>query len=251
MERDRLRHSLEGLGIHPRDYQVLKLLPLIYVAWAEGQMAPLKRERIHSFAARHFDLSASGVAVLDRWLANPLTHSYVAEALRDMYFLARAPDDMEIDFSELSASFNTLYPPVRLAPASSALLQTLLDSMPEFVRLMLNHRPASLKGRSLVEVFRMADRDPDALLLQHEAWRRRPSRMFNARPNLVFAVFGRARSAGRMTPEEESRLLRRLISHWALHGTLADLETCAVRRARRFARTRRNHGSREALQGSP
>jgi len=130
---------------------------------------------------------------------------------------------------QLSASFNTLYPPVRLAPASSALLQTLLDSMPEFVRLMLNHRPASLKGRSLVEVFRMADRDPDALLLQHEAWRRRPSRMFNARPNLVFAVFGRARSAGRMTPEEESRLLRRLISHWALHGTLADLETCAVR----------------------
>lgn len=103
MERDRLRHSLEGLGIHPRDYQVLKLLPLIYVAWAEGQMDPLKRERIHSFAARHFDLSSSGFAVLDRWLAKPLTHGYVAEALRNMYFLARAPDDMEIDFSELPA----------------------------------------------------------------------------------------------------------------------------------------------------
>lgn len=103
MERDRLRHSLSELGIRPCDYQVLKLLPLIYVAWADGAMGSLSKERIHSFAARHFDLSSGGFAVLNRWLAKPPTHAYVAEALRDMYFLARAPDDMEVDFSELPA----------------------------------------------------------------------------------------------------------------------------------------------------
>lgn len=103
MEHDRLRCSLAALGIPPRDYKVLKLLPLIYVGWADGKMDPIKRERIHSFAARHFDLNADGFAVLDKWLTKPPSHAYIAEGLRDMYFLARAEDDMEVDFSELPA----------------------------------------------------------------------------------------------------------------------------------------------------
>ena len=103
MEHDKLRHSLESLGIHPCDYKVLKLLPLVYVGWADGKMEPLKRERIESFAARHFDLSADGYAVLERWLNRRPSHGYVAEGLHDMYFLARASDDMELDFSELPA----------------------------------------------------------------------------------------------------------------------------------------------------
>ncbi len=36
MERDHMRNSLEKLGIPPDDFRVLKLLPLIYVAWADG-----------------------------------------------------------------------------------------------------------------------------------------------------------------------------------------------------------------------
>jgi hypothetical protein len=103
MERDKMRRSIEHLGIEPRDYKVLKLLPLIYVAWADGKMELVKKERIHSYASRHYELSASGMAVLDHWLKEPPTHEYIAEALRDMYVLARAPDDMEIDFSELPA----------------------------------------------------------------------------------------------------------------------------------------------------
>jgi hypothetical protein len=101
MQRDKLRQSFEHLGIAATDYRVLKLLPLIYVAWADGKMERVKKERIHSFAARHFDLSAPAMAVLDDWLARCPSHSYVTEALRDMYFLARAEDDGEIDFSEL------------------------------------------------------------------------------------------------------------------------------------------------------
>jgi hypothetical protein len=103
MERDKLQRSLERLGIAPSDYRVLKLLPLIYVAWADGKMELVKKERIHSFAARNFDLSAAAMAVLGRWLVERPSHAYVTEALRDMYFLARAEDDLEIDFSELPA----------------------------------------------------------------------------------------------------------------------------------------------------
>lgn len=101
MEADRLKRSLLHLGIPPEDYRVLKLLPLIYVAWADGKIDNVKKERIHLFAARSYDLSASGVAVLNRWLTERPTHEYIAEALKDIFRLAEARDDMEIDFSEL------------------------------------------------------------------------------------------------------------------------------------------------------
>lgn len=103
MERDKLRSSLVRLGIRPEDYRVLKLLPLIYVAWSDGKMEGVEKERIHLFAARRYELSAAAVAVLDRWLSERPSHDYIIEGLRDILFLARAPDDLEVDFSELPA----------------------------------------------------------------------------------------------------------------------------------------------------
>ena len=103
MQRDRLRHSFRRLGIPAKDYKVLKLLPLVYVAWADGKMEGIERDRIHSYAARHYDLSASGLAMLEGWLTRPPARDYIDEALRDIYFLAHARDDMEVDFSELPA----------------------------------------------------------------------------------------------------------------------------------------------------
>ncbi len=101
VQRDNLRRSIQHLGISPDDYRVLKLLPLIYVAWAAGKMGDVQSERIHSFASRHFDLSAHAMAVLDGWLKAPPSASYVREGLHDIYLLARARDDGEFDFSEL------------------------------------------------------------------------------------------------------------------------------------------------------
>lgn len=103
MERDNLQKSLKHLGIRPEDYRVLKLLPLIYVAWADGKMESVQKERIHLHAARHYELSANAMAVLDHWLTHRPSHQYIEEGLRDILFLARAPDDMEVDFSELPA----------------------------------------------------------------------------------------------------------------------------------------------------
>lgn len=103
MLRDRMKKSFEHLGIPLNDYRVIKLLPLIYVAWADGKMEQVKRERIHYFASREYDLSAAGVAVLERWLTERPPHAYIAEGLRDIFSLARADDDLEVDFSELPA----------------------------------------------------------------------------------------------------------------------------------------------------
>jgi len=103
MERDKMKKSLERLGIPVDDYRVIKLLPLIYVAWADGKMERVKRDRIHFFASREYELSAAGVAVLDGWLTRRPSHAYVSEGLHDILLLARASDDMEVDFSELPA----------------------------------------------------------------------------------------------------------------------------------------------------
>jgi hypothetical protein len=101
MQQDRMKGSLERLGIPIADYRVLKLLPLIYVAWADGKMNEVQKERIHGFAARELDLSAAGAAVLQRWLNERPSHDYVREGLHDIFLLATAVDDMEVDFSEL------------------------------------------------------------------------------------------------------------------------------------------------------
>lgn len=103
MLRDRMKKSFEHLGIPLDDYRVIKLLPLIYVAWADGKMEQVKRERIHYFASRAYELSAAGSAVLERWLTERPPHAYIAEGLRDILSLARAEDDLEVDFSELPA----------------------------------------------------------------------------------------------------------------------------------------------------
>ncbi len=101
MQRDRLKASLKHLGIDPNDYRVIKLLPLVYVAWADGKMEDVQQERIHALASRHFELSSAGVQVLDRWLKQRPTKEYFKEGLHDLHLLSMAEDDMEVDFSEL------------------------------------------------------------------------------------------------------------------------------------------------------
>ena len=98
-----MRKSFKQLGIPQSDYRVLKLLPLVYVAWADGKMEQVAKERIVLLARKKYHLSPGGAALLDKWLEKPPTHAYVAEALRDMYFLAQAADELDLDFDELEA----------------------------------------------------------------------------------------------------------------------------------------------------
>jgi uncharacterized tellurite resistance protein B-like protein len=103
MLRDKLRRSLARLEISAADYRVLKLLPMIYVAWADGKMEQVERERIHSFAALAYDLSPAAAALLERWLTKCPSHEYIVEGLRDIYVSALAEDDADVDLSELPA----------------------------------------------------------------------------------------------------------------------------------------------------
>jgi hypothetical protein len=108
------------------------------------------------------------------------------------------------------------------------LIADLRATLPAFVELLVNHRPEALRGQSLSEVMGLAERQPARLAAYYASWRAAPAAMYTAPPSLVFAVIGQARLDGRISPEEESRLLAELLTHWALRSTLATSATCAT-----------------------
>jgi hypothetical protein len=112
------------------------------------------------------------------------------------------------------------YPLDGLDAQRRGLFAELLAALPGFVGLLVNHRPPALRGRSLREALGVAQRQPAALDALFSTWQRAPAAMYHAAPSLVFAVLGQARANARLTPEEESHLFAKLLTHWALRSSL-------------------------------
>jgi hypothetical protein len=121
---------------------------------------------------------------------------------------------------QLAHVWSSFYPIRRLPLDRVRVIQALLTTMPAFVRLVLGHRPAALRGRALGEVLHGSDRSPDRLVRLFHEWMADRSAIPRTRPALAFAVIGQARARGLLTPEAEDRMLGRLISYWALQSTL-------------------------------
>jgi hypothetical protein len=131
-------------------------------------------------------------------------------------------------WQRLSATWESFYPPDGIAPETQALLQELQATMPAFAAVLINHRPPALRGRSLAEVMDIGARQPARLAALFQSWQGQPSEMYRAAPTLVFAVMGQARSDGKLSPEDESLLLCKLLTFWALRATLDMSEICAA-----------------------
>jgi hypothetical protein len=130
-------------------------------------------------------------------------------------------------WARLADLWEQLYPLDSLDPERRELLALLQDSMPGLVTLIVNHRPKALRGRSLAEVLGVSSRQPVRLAALFTAWNRAPEQMYRASPSLVFAVLGQASADGQLTPEDESALLAKLLTHWALRSTLDASSACA------------------------
>ena len=128
----------------------------------------------------------------------------------------------------LGALWDSYYPTVGLAAETQNLLAQLLESMPAFVSLLINHRPRALRGSSLIEVMDVAQRQPARLGTLYRQWGANPSEMYRAPPVLAFAVIGQARADGGISPEDESALLSKLLTYWALRATVNTSELCAA-----------------------
>jgi hypothetical protein len=141
-------------------------------------------------------------------------------------------------WAQLERTWASYYPVAGRDPQTRRFIDLMEQTMPGFVALLVNHRPAALRARSLREALASADRGPARLLSKFRAWQQRPREIRNAPPSLVFAVIGQARAAGLIGPEQESRLLAQALTYWALKGTLDMTYFCsqqALEQARRRA----------------
>lgn len=128
----------------------------------------------------------------------------------------------------VSALWESFYPLEALDEETLHLVTSLKESIPALVRFLVRHRPASLQGHSLAEVMDTESRQPAQLSALLQEWEARPAQLYRAPPCFVLAALGQGRLDGRVSPEEESTLIAKLLTHWALKTTLDVSSYCAL-----------------------
>jgi len=123
-------------------------------------------------------------------------------------------------WDRLADLWQGFYPTEGLAKDRRALIDALEATMPDFVNFLLSHSPPSLRGTSLGAVMRKEGRQPKQLETDFERWQKVPESLHQARPSHVFAALGQRRSDGRLTPEQESTMVAKLLVQWALRNRL-------------------------------
>lgn len=119
-------------------------------------------------------------------------------------------------WAALSQQWEDLYPLDGLNAQKRELIRRLEAVLPPFARLVLGHRSATLRGGRVADIFPVAARGPEQLRSLYEAWQQQPYLREHAAPSLVFAVVGQAKADGRISTQDEVRVLSHMLSHWAL-----------------------------------
>jgi hypothetical protein len=120
----------------------------------------------------------------------------------------------------LEQLWESLYPRANLKPEMQQLLATLEAGILSFVNLLVHHRPPSLHGRSLRELFARPERHPTSLRSLYRAVLAQQTNPYAHPPALVFAAIGQARADDQISPEAESKLLGQMLTEWALRSML-------------------------------
>ena len=100
-KRVELEKTLDGMGLSPATYRCLMLLPLVYVAWADGTVQNVERDLIVDFARRRLHLTPATTAVLENWLKEPPSRAYVERGLTGLLGIAVDEHMLEVDVDEL------------------------------------------------------------------------------------------------------------------------------------------------------
>jgi hypothetical protein len=130
-------------------------------------------------------------------------------------------------WNHLAGLWDSYYPLAGAAQKQRDVFTLLERTIPTLVGTLLHHRPAALRGRSLVEALDTDELQPSRLRGLLQGWRRSPQHMYRTRPIVVFAAIGQGRVEGKITPEEESAVIGKLLTHWALWSTLQAAAGCA------------------------
>jgi hypothetical protein len=128
------------------------------------------------------------------------------------------PDDPQ--WQRIEAIWEAFYPPDGLDAGRRRIIDLLEATLPAFVGLVAQHRPAGLRGASLAQALAVETRTPDRLRAVFRAWQARPQRVAATPPTLAFAVLGQARADDALPPEIEGDLTARLLTAWAMRRAL-------------------------------
>lgn len=82
--------AMEQLGVDREAYRVLGLLPLVYVAWADGKVQRAERETILRAAGELGWLADGGQAALERWLTERPTEAQLRTGIALLNHLSKA-----------------------------------------------------------------------------------------------------------------------------------------------------------------
>lgn len=93
---DALHRELNFLGVDDTTVEVLALLPLIQVAWADGEVQEGERSTILEIARERYHLGEDGAALLEGWLSHPPSPAYLERGRRMLLALAHQRDDFDL-----------------------------------------------------------------------------------------------------------------------------------------------------------
>lgn len=94
-----LLKDLKDIGINAKNYQVLSLLPLVFVAWADGKIQKGEYVEIMKIAKERHYLHKGGEKLLAHWLNEEPTPSYYEKGFRALVELARSEDTIGEDIT--------------------------------------------------------------------------------------------------------------------------------------------------------
>jgi uncharacterized tellurite resistance protein B-like protein len=89
---------LANLRVPREAYRVVMLLPLVYVAWADGKMHKTERRLILNIAKDKGLLEHGGAEALERWLTDPPSDAQLAADLQVLKNLTLSADEIAKDF---------------------------------------------------------------------------------------------------------------------------------------------------------
>lgn len=128
----------------------------------------------------------------------------------------------------LDGVWRRLYPLDGLDGRSRRIIADLSASMPALARLIAEHRPARLDGRSLREVLACPCKSPDRLRATLRSARATPAIFGREAPCRALALLGQSKIDRQLGAVHETRLLEQLLTTWALTRTRTEVNTCAA-----------------------
>ncbi len=121
----------------------------------------------------------------------------------------------------LAQQWEKFYPLQGLPKSQQKLIKRLEALLPKFVEELVNHRPVSLRGKRVRDIFPVRARQPARLRQMYQNWQERQISLKQLSPVEVFATLGQARADRKLDAKAESQLINQLLRYWALSQALS------------------------------